>query len=192
MNRNFTSGRSRSTPRCVQRVDATPCHQAVGRKARWGMAVGRRGITARERADMWERWKAGESLSAISRVLGKPPGSVLGFLRSNGGIAPPVRKRSGRCLTLADREEISRGLSSEDSLRDIAGRLGRSPSTVSREVSRNGGVHRYRATAADAQAWDQARRPKPCKLAACPRLRRVVARKLQADWSPEQIAGWLR
>jgi IS30 family transposase len=116
----------------------------------------------------------------------------LGFLRSNGGIVPAVRKRSARGLTLADREEISRGLSSGDSLRGIAVRLERSPSTVSREVSRNGGGHRYRAAAADARAWDQARRPKPCKLAALPRLRWVVARKLQADWSPEQIAGWLR
>jgi len=141
---------------------------------------------------MWERWKAGESLSAISWVLGKPPGSVLGFLRSNGGIPPAVRKRRVSCLTLADREEISRGLSAGDSMRGIAIRVNRSPSTVSREVSRNGGVHRYRAAAADARAWDQARRPKPCKLAACPELRRVVAGKLRADWSPEQIAGWLR
>jgi IS30 family transposase len=141
---------------------------------------------------MWQRWKAGESLSEISRVLGKPPGSVLGFLRSNGGISPAARKRSLRSLTLADREEISRGLSSGDSLQGIAARLDRSASTVSREVSRNGGVHRYRATIADARAWDQARRPKSCKLAALPRLRLVVARQLRADWSPEQIAGWLR
>jgi IS30 family transposase len=156
------------------------------------MAVGRRGITARERADMWQRWKAGESLSDISRALGKPPGSVLGFLRSNGGIPPGVRTRRTTELTLAEREEISRGLSSGNSLRSIAVRLDRSPSTVSREVARNDGDQRYRAAAADTRAWEQARRPKPCKLAAFPRLRRVVARKLQADWSPEQIAGWLR
>ena len=156
------------------------------------MAVARRGLTASERAELWQRWRIGQSLSDISRALGKAPGSVFGYLRSNGGIPPVVRVRSSRALTLVDREEISRGLSSGTSLRCIAARLGRPPSTVSREVTRNGGCGRYRAAVADMRAWDQARRPKVCKLAEYPRLQRIVARKLYADWSPEQIAGWLK
>jgi IS30 family transposase len=131
-------------------------------------------------------------LSDIGRALGKAPGSVLGYLRANGGIPPAVRRRSARALTREDREEISRGLSAGASLRGIAVRLGRPPSTVSREVARHGGSDRYRATAADERAWTQARRPKVCKLAVHRRLQRLVARRLQADWSPEQISGWLK
>jgi len=152
----------------------------------------RRGITAQERADLWARWKAGQTLSQICTALGKASGSVCGWLQANGGISPPVRQRRARELTLAHREEISRGLCAGDSLRGIAVRLGRAPSTVAREVARNGGVHRYRAGAAEIRAWGQARRPKQCKLALNSRLRRLVAGKLHADWSPEQIAGWLR
>ena len=156
------------------------------------MPVTKRGLTASERADLWQRWKTGHSLSEISRALGKPPGSVFGYLRSNGGIPPPARCRSARALTLSDREEISRGLSAGASLRSIAAALTRPPSTVSREVDRNGGGGNYRAALADARSWARARRPKVCKLAKYQRLQRVVARKLQADWSPEQIAGWLK
>lgn len=156
------------------------------------MATGRRGLSASERVELWRRWRDGQSLSDIGRALGKAPGSVHGFIAARGGISPAPRTRSPRSLTLSEREEISRGLALGESLRSIARSLGRSPSTVSREVARNGGSSRYRAAASDANAWERARRPKDCKLAVSPNLRREVASKLQQDWSPEQIAGWLR
>jgi len=145
-----------------------------------------------EKADLWQRWRAGESVSEIARALGRQTGTVHCMLSAHGGIAPPTRRRSGRVLTLAQREEISRGLSAGDSIRAIAAGLDRAPSTVSREVRRNGGLGRYRAAEADARAWRRARRPKRCKLAMRPRLRHIVAAKLLLEWSPEQIAGWLR
>jgi IS30 family transposase len=151
----------------------------------------RRGLSVRERRDLWKRWKSGQSLSDIGRALGKVPGSIHYFLSSNGGIAPTARRRGDRVLALHEREEISRRLCAGDSLRGIATLLGRSPSTVSREVARNGGRSRYRATAADARAWATAGRPKTCKLGQHARLRRLVAEKLRLDWSPEQVAGWL-
>jgi IS30 family transposase len=145
-----------------------------------------------ERADLWQRWRAGESVSEIARALGRQTGTIHCMLSAHGGIAPPARRRSAQVLSLAQREEISRGLSAGDSLRAIAARLDRAPSTVSREVRRNGGPGRYRAAEADARAWRRARRPKRCKLAMNPRLRHIVAAKLLLEWSPEQIAGWLR
>jgi IS30 family transposase len=114
------------------------------------------------------------------------------MLAPTGGIRPPPRQRSRLALTLAEREEISRGLARNQSLRVIAARLGRAPSTISREVNRNGGLRHYRASRADQAAWDRAQRPKPCKLASEPELSRLVAGKLRAHWSPEQIAGWLK
>lgn len=156
------------------------------------MSVRTRGLTASARAELWQRWKSGQSLSDIGRALEKPPNSVFGYLRSRGGIPPAPRRCKPLSLTFADREEISRGLSSGASFRSIARRLGRPPSTVSREVARNGGGVRYRAAEADRRSWEQARRPKICKLAQFRRLQRVVAQKLRADWSPEQITGWLR
>ena len=150
-----------------------------------------RGLTATQRAELWARWKAGQSLSDIARALGKPPGSVHGFLSSSGGIAPIGRTRAERALSLEQREEISRGLFAGESLRAIAVRIGRAPSTVSREITRNGGPDQYRAAFADAHAWQNAKRPKPCKLSEHPHLRELVADKLRLDWSPEQIAGWL-
>lgn len=152
----------------------------------------KRGLSAAERADLWLRWKTGESLSDIGRALGKPPGSVHGVISATGGIPPSTRRRGARTLSLAHREEISRGLSSGASVRCIAAQLGRPPSTVSREVARNGGRGRYRAADADAHAWKRARRPKLCKLATRLRLQRFVASRLQLQWSPEQIAGWLK
>lgn len=152
----------------------------------------RRPLSAVETAQMWQRWREGESLSDISRVLGRKPGSIYRHLTQAGGIAPAPRRRHPRQLSWAEREEISRGLSADRSLRSIAQTLGRAPSTVSREVRRNGGRGAYRAHAADARAWEQTKRPKPCKLATHGRLRRVVASKLRLQWSPEQIAGWLR
>ena len=154
--------------------------------------MGRPGLSAVQKADLWQRWKQGQSLSEIGRALGKHAGSIHGVVSSNGGFIPAVRRRSRRALTSAEREEISRGLAVDRSIRQIAARLGRAPSTVSREIARCGGMHTYRATAADAQAWAHARRPKPCRLAAHPMLQYLVATKLKCEWSPEQIAGWLK
>ena len=154
--------------------------------------MGRPGLSASQKAELWQRWKSGQSLSDIGRALGKHAGSVHGVVSSNGGIIPAVRRRSRLALTLAEREEISRGIAIGSPIRQIAAGIGRPPSTVSREIERRGGRNTYRASAADAQAWDQARRPKPCRLATHDRLRRFVANKLKLDWSPEQIAGWLK
>ena len=150
------------------------------------------GFTAAQSAELWERWKKGEGLKSIGRVFGKPSSCIFAHIRPSGGIMPPVRRRSRLALTLAEREEISRGLAAGRSVRSMARALGRSPSTVSREIGRNGGSRRYRAEAADSRAWRQALRPKPCKLAAHDPLRQAVAAKLEMDWSPEQIAGWLK
>lgn len=153
--------------------------------------LGRPGLPETRKKELWERWKAGESISDISRALQKPPGSIHGMLKATGGIAPPHRRRPGWALTLSEREEISRGLAAGESMRAIAARLGRCASTVSREVGRNGGRGSYRATNADERSWDRVHRPKRCLLAANPRLREVVASKLREDWSPQQISGWL-
>jgi len=142
--------------------------------------------------ELWERWRAGESISDIARALQKAPGSVHGMIEATGGFSPPERHRRRCALTPAEREEISRGLATGESLRAIATRLGRSASTVCREVNRNGGPNRYRATRAEEKAWQRARRPKRCLLCVNDRLRELVAEKLKADWSPEQISGWLR
>jgi len=146
--------------------------------------------TASQRAEIWDRWQRGESMSSIGRRFDRESSSVFSVISPTGGIRPADRKRGSRALSLAEREEISRGLS--EPLRAIARRLGRSPSTISREVGRNGGVARYRATVSDQAAWDRALRPKPCKLACSPSLAQAVSAKLRRKWSPEQIAGWLR
>ena len=151
-----------------------------------------RGFTAAEKTELWDRWKRGESLKAIGRAFGKQSSSIYFLVAPHGGIRPAERRRSRLALTLAEREVISRGVTAHRSARSIAKLLGRSPSTVSREMSRNGGYDRYRATLADDNAWARARRPKYCKLANNRRLRQAVAGKLRLDWSPEQIAGWLK
>lgn len=151
-----------------------------------------RGFTAAEKTELWDRWQRGESLKAIGRAFGKPSSSIYFQLAPHGGIRPPPRRRSRLALTLAEREEISRAIALDQSARSIARLLGRSPSSVSREISRNGGYDRYRAAPADEQTWNRARRPKRCKLAINPWLRRAVAEKLRLNWSPEQIAGWLK
>ena len=151
-----------------------------------------RGFTAAEKTELWDRWKRGELLKAIGRAFGKPSSSIYFLVAPHGGIRPAERRRSRLALTLAEREVISRGVTAHRSARSIAKLLGRSPSTVSREMSRNGGYDRYRATLADENAWARSRRPKCCKLATNPRLRQAVAGKLRLDWSPEQIAGWLK
>ncbi len=150
------------------------------------------GFTAAEKAEVWDRWRRGESLHEIGRAFGKLSSSVYCQLAHTGGIRPRPRRRSRLALSLSEREEISRGIAAEQSLRSIAECLGRSPSTVSREIQRNGGYDDYRASVADEQAWNRARRPKRCQLGRHPRLRRMVARKLRRNWSPEQIAGWLK
>jgi IS30 family transposase len=150
------------------------------------------GFTNAQRQELWDRYQRGESLNAIARALGKRSSSIYNHLRPTGGIRPVVRKRSRLALTLAEREEISRGIAAEDSIREIARTLGRAPSTVSREVRRNGGYARYRAVEADKSAWNRGKRPKRCKLALNWRLAQLVAAKLKKNWSPEQIAGWLK
>jgi IS30 family transposase len=152
----------------------------------------RRGFTAAEKTELWDRWQRGESLKAIGRAFGKPSSSIYFQLAPHGGIRPAARHRSRLALTLSEREEISRGVATHQSARSLAMKLGRSPSTVAREISRNGGYDRYRAAPADEAAWTRTRRPKRCKLAENPQLRRSVARKLRLNWSPEQIAGWLK
>jgi len=154
--------------------------------------IRRPGLTSAQKTELWDRWQRGESLTAIGRAFGKPSSSIYCLVSPHGGIRPAERRRSRLALTLPEREEISRGLVARHSIRSIARMLGRSPSTVSREVRRNGGTGRYRAAQADAQAWARARRPKRCKLATHAWLRRVVARQLRLNWSPEQIAGWLQ
>jgi IS30 family transposase len=157
-----------------------------------GLRRKRRFFTAAESAEIWDRWRRGEGLKSIGRAFGKASSSIFAHIRPSGGIRPSPRRRSRLALTLAEREEISRGLVHGHSLRRIACSLGRAPSTVGREIARNGGSGPYRAAASDRRAWDRARRPKPCKLAMHDQLRQAVAAKLKRNWSPEQIAGWLK
>ena len=151
-----------------------------------------RRISAVQSAELWERWKTGEGLKSIGRAFGRTSSCIFNHIRYSGGIRPPSRRRSPLALTLAEREEISRGLVAGRSLRSMAIALGRSPSTLSREIGRNGGSRRYRAATADSRAWKQALRPKLCKLALHDYLRQAVVAKLALEWSPEQIAGWLK
>jgi IS30 family transposase len=145
-----------------------------------------------ERDELWSRWRRGESLALISRALERDEHTVRAVVLRSGGFSPRPCKRSPLRLSEHEREEISRGLCRRLSIRAIAKKLGRPPSTISREVARNGGRTAYRATKAEARASEQAVRPKRCKLATHGRLRQVVAAKLQRFWSPEQIAGWLK
>ncbi|MDH3512750.1 MAG: IS30 family transposase [Gammaproteobacteria bacterium] len=148
--------------------------------------------TEADKVLMWDRWQKGESLSSIARLFDRHHSAIQGILGRTGGIRPPQRRRSRLALTLAEREEISRGVVAGHSIRSIASALGRAPSTVSREIRRNGERRRYRASQADQAAWDRAPRPKTCKLAQNRALARIVAKKLQLEWSPRQIAGWLK
>jgi IS30 family transposase len=148
--------------------------------------------TETDKALMWDRWQKGDSLHSIARLFDRSHGSIAGILARTGGIRPPQRRRSRRALTLSEREEISRGVVAGHSLRSIAASLGRAPSTVSRELTRNGTRQCYRANTADQAAWDRAHRPKTCKLVQNRALARIVAKKLQLEWAPRQIAGWLK
>ena len=148
--------------------------------------------SSKQKNEMWDRWQRGESLKSIGRAFNRGSSSVYGVLSRSGGIRPPTRTRSGLALSLAEREEISRGMASDLSLRAIALQLGRAPSTISREVKRNGGRDHYRASEAEQSTWDRAHRPKRCKLADNPFLCRSVSAKLRCEWAPQQIAGWLK
>ena len=145
-----------------------------------------------QKALMWERWKQGWTLHEIGKLFDRPHTSIHQILAATGGFRPPQRARSPAALTLAEREEISRAMVAGESIRSTAARLGRAPSTISREIKRNGGCDGYRASLADAAAWDRARRPKTCKLRNNRALARLVAEKLRLLWAPEQIAGWLK
>jgi IS30 family transposase len=156
------------------------------------MIVRTRTLTSEDHKKLWQLFKEGRSPSQIARALGKKQGTVSACLIKHGGFAPVPKRRRVSALSIEDREEISRGLYRDESLRCIAARLDRHPSTIYREVKRNGGRHSYRAADADAQVEKRARRPKLCKLARHRRLQRVVTFKLSQNWSPEQIAGWLK
>ena len=150
------------------------------------------GLSAIEKNEIWRRWKAGQTLHEIGRAFDKPHSSIRCLLLPRGGIPPKARRRSRLALTRAEREDISRGIASGSSLREIARHLDRAASTVGREVTRHGGRPTYRAHEADDHAWNLALRPKKCLLALRPRLREVVTSKLLLDWSPKQISGWLK
>ena len=152
----------------------------------------RSSLTTEEKAEIWRRYRGGASLRSIHQALGRNGRTVWRFVASTGGIPPAERTRSALRLSLAEREEISRGLVADQSCRAIARRLGRAPSTVSREVAGHGGRAHYRACTTDRAAWEAARRPKPAKLATHRELGALVATKLKLRWSPQQIAGWLR
>ncbi|MHC4995582.1 MAG: IS30 family transposase [Planctomycetota bacterium] len=152
----------------------------------------RREFNANEIEDIHARWRQGQTQCEIGRAFDRASAVIGRVILRSGGFPLPVRSRSSRALSLQEREEISRGLSAGQSATRIAARLGRSPSTVCREIARNGGRVHYRATSADERAWKEAQRPKPCKLATERRLRAAVSEKLLLDWSPEQISGWLR
>jgi len=157
------------------------------------MVTSRIWFTLEQKTELWERWRKGEGIPAIARALERRNKSgVQRIVSLHGGIAPLPRRRAKAALRLEEREEISRGVAAGRSIRRIARDLGRSPSTISREIGRNGGCRTYRATLADKHAWDRALRPKPCRLACRARLRWRVARKLALQWSPEQISGWLK
>jgi IS30 family transposase len=157
------------------------------------MTQGKRSrIASTQRTDIWRRWKAGQTLHEIGRAYGKPHSCIRCLLLPHGGIAPALRRRSRLALSRAERENISRGIASGSSIREMARHLDRAVSTVSREISRHGGRPAYRAHEADDQAWESALRPKRCLLALNRKLRNIVASKLILDWSPEQISGWLK
>ena len=148
--------------------------------------------TESQKALMWERWKKGDTLHQIAQLFDRHHPSIQRILAETGGIQPAQRKRSRLSLTLAEREEISRAVTTGQSARSIATSLGRAPSTISRELKRNGGQEDYRASQAEQAAWNRAHRPKPCKLVENRALAHIVADKLKWQWSPEQIAGWLK
>ncbi len=145
-----------------------------------------------QKALIWDRYKRGDSLHDIARMFDRFHSSIMPTIYQTGGYRPPERKRHPQSLSLDEREEISRCLVGKQSIREIARRLSRAPSTISREVTRNGGLKHYRSVKAEERAWDEALRPKPCKLIGSPELCKLIAVKLKRAWSPQQIAGWLK
>jgi IS30 family transposase len=156
----------------------------------WPMV--RTALSPAEVDEVWRRWRSGQAVKVLAREMRRHPSTVRDLLKRTGGIRPVPRRRWELRLSLAEREEISRGLAAGQSMRAIAAGLDRAPSTVSREIASNGGRHSYRALAADQAAWTRAARPKQTKLSRWPGLRAMVEDKLELSWSPEQIAGWLR
>ena len=148
--------------------------------------------TETDKSLMWDRWQKGDSLQTIAQLFDRNHGSIAGILSRTGGIRPPKKMRARMALTLKEREEISRGIVANETVRSIARALHRAPSTISREINRNGGRRNYRASDAEQAAWDRAHRPKTCKLLQKPELARIVAAKLKKWWSPVQVAGWLK
>lgn len=149
-------------------------------------------MTEERKALIWAEWTRGTPMSQIAQSIEKPPATVFSYLQYHGGIRPRHRERSANQLTLEEREEISRGLAADFSIRTIARALSRSPSSISREISRNGGTIKYRASIADQLAWKRGKRPKQCVLGSNSKLRKLVAAKITEDWSPEQISSWLK
>lgn len=160
-----------------------------------GVAMKRRtriNYTPEQKAIIWDRDKQGDSLHDIAKMFDRFHSSIMPTIHQTGGYRPPVRKRHQLALLLDEREEISRGLVAKPSIRDIAVKLSRAPSTIIREIKKHGGVKQYRAAKADTTAWENALRPKSCKLIERATLCKIIAEKMHQDWSPEQIAGWLK
>src|SRR5580765_6964682 len=172
----------------VQTVDATPSGIKLFSKEVFIKQGKRFGLSAEQKSDVWRRWKSGQTLHEIGRAFGKEHSSIRCLVSRHGGIAPALRRRALLALTLREREEISRGLASGVSNREIDKCLKRAVSTVSREVARHGGRPAYRASQADDEAWQSALRPKRCLLSINLKLRNIVASKLILDWSPKQIS----
>lgn len=152
----------------------------------------RKTFSREEKERCWSLWRKGLGYSDIAREMNSKPGTIFGLVRINGGYPAPIHKRSPRHLSLPEREEISRGIANGESIRKMAAKLSRAPSTISREIARHGGRRYYRAHKADSKAWSSARRKKSCKLAMRPYLARVVTEKLNLKWAPQQISGWLK
>ncbi|CAX53581.1 Integrase [Erwinia billingiae Eb661] len=148
--------------------------------------------TPEQKAIIWDRYKQGDSLHEIARMFDRYHSSIMPTIYQTGGYRPPTRKRHRLSLSLDEREEISRGLVAKRSIREIADKLSRAPSTISREIQRHGGANQYRAAKADKEAWNSTLRPKPCKLIECSALCKIIAEKMHQGWAPEQIAGWLK
>lgn len=158
--------------------------------------VRRRRLSRSQMQELWDRWCRQQSLESIAAALHVSSSGVFGEIRRRGGIPPRPTVARATTLTLSERTVIERARAAGTSMREIARMLGRAPSTISRELKRHGrrtGERRgYHASTAERRAWQAARRPKSAVLATNRALRRVVARKLAAAWSPAQIAGWLR
>jgi hypothetical protein len=155
------------------------------------MTMGHHRLTEQEKNLIWRSWRDGHTFEAIGGKIGKTAACVFFYLQRYGCIMPLRRKRRPDALTLRASEEIAKGLAAKLSLREIARRLSRSPSTVSRELQRNSWRRSYDPHRGEKASRQRACRPKPCKLTQNPRLRAAVANGLFADWSPEQISGWL-